>query len=172
MAERQALTVDRLLECLWPEVDPEAGRTRLNTAIYRIRRQLGLGPDELVVRRTDGVALVESDGWTVDAWEFERLVAGDGDARAGALGLYGGDLCGRQLAYDDRVDAERDRLQAVWTDLAAGLVDEGAVEPAAVAEAASRLRIDDPARMAPLAGALARAGHPALAAGLVEGAAT
>ncbi len=172
VAERQALTVDRLLECLWPEVDPEAGRTRLNTAIYRIRRQLGLGPDELVVRRTDGVALVESDGWTVDAWEFERLVAGDGDARAGALGLYGGDLCGRQLAYDDRVDAERDRLQAVWTDLAAGLVDEGAVEPAAVAEAASRLRIDDPARMAPLAGALARAGHPALAAGLVEGAAT
>lgn len=166
VAEHQTVTVDRLLELLWPEVDPEAGRTRLNTAIYRIRRQVGLGPDELVVRRTDGVALVETEGWKVDAWEFERLVAGNVDARVAAFELYGGDLCGRQLAYDDAVAVERAHLQALWVDLTTGLLAERAVSPSAAAEAASRLRVDDPDLLAPVASALVASGHPALAAAL------
>ena len=156
--EHRPVTVDRIVELLWPDVDPRAGRTRLNTLVYRLRRALDLGPDELVVRTADGLAPEPGEGWRIDAWDFARLSRGGDAERLVALDMYGSDLCGRQLAYDDVVEDERARLRARWVDLAVEALDTGRREPGPLAETAAGLGIDDPDLTASLANAFAARG--------------
>ncbi|MCC7076559.1 MAG: hypothetical protein IT198_05485 [Acidimicrobiia bacterium] len=154
------LTVDQLAEALWPDAAPEAARVRLNSAIYRMRRLLGLGQDELVRRRPDGIELDAAGAWRVDAWDFWDLSEGSVRDRVAAFESYAGDLCARQLAYDEAVLEARTRLRARFTDLAIELMRGGHVEPRRVAAKMGLLE-EDPLLAGELAAALEQAGFKA-----------
>lgn len=159
VAERRPVPVDRLADLLWPEIDTATGRERLNAAVYRLRRLLGLDPDELVVRDHDGIALEPGVGWRIDSWEFRDRSLGNRDDRIAALLSYTGDFCSRQLAYDDAVMAERQALRARFLDLARSLLDAGDVEATTVVRCAQSLALDDPDLVESLAATLDTAGH-------------
>ncbi|HTL87517.1 MAG TPA: hypothetical protein VL856_20200 [Acidimicrobiia bacterium] len=159
VAERRPVPVDRLADLLWPEIDPATGRERLNAAVYRLRRLLGLDADELVVRDHDGIALEPAAAWRIDSWEFRDRSLGSRDDRIDALMSYTGDFCSRQLAYDDAVIAERQALRARFVDIARALLDAGDVEPDAVVRCAQTLALDDPDLVDALAATLDAAGH-------------
>ena len=168
VAERRPVTVDRLADLLWPEVDLVSGRNRLNVVVHRLRKSLDLGSNELLVRGADGVGLDLGSGWRVDSWEFWESSRGTPEQRKAALGLYGDDFCARQLAYDDTVATERERLRARWIDLAAGLLAEGHVDPVLLAERVLSLDVDDERLLACLADSLEGAGRPAEAASVLR----
>jgi hypothetical protein len=159
VAERRPVPVDRLADLLWPEIDPATGRERLNAAVYRLRRLLGLDADELLVRDHDGIALEPGDEWRIDSWEFRDRSLGSRDDRIDALLSYAGDFCSRQLAYDDAVMAERQALRARLLDLARSLLDAGDVEATVVVRCAQSLALDDPDLVESLAATLDTAGH-------------
>jgi len=159
VAERHPVPVDRLADLLWPEIDPATGRERLNAAVYRLRRLLRLGPDELVVRDHDGIALEPAGAWRIDSWEFRDRSLGNRDDQISALLSYTGDFCSRQLAYDDAVRAERQALRARFLDLARSLLDAGDVEANVVVRCAQSLAVDDPDLVESLAAMLDTADH-------------
>jgi len=126
VAQRQPVTVDRLADLLWPEIDLDAGRNRLNVTVHRLRKALDIRNDELLVRSTDGIALVPGTEWTIDGWLFADLAASAAaDDRRTAFDLYRADLCSRQFAYDEALLTERRRLHALWVDLTVGLLSRG-----------------------------------------------
>lgn len=143
VAERVPLTLDRLADLLWSEIDIQTGRTRVNTVVYRLRQALDLGRDELVRRGRDRVELDLGDRWRIDCWEFARLARGDVTAQRQAFELYEGDFCFRQLAYDEPVLGYRDHLRRMWVRVATELVRCGELPPAVVAERAELLGIDE-----------------------------
>ena len=67
VATERAVPVERVLEILWPEVDPARSRSRLRNVLARLRA--AIGP---VVERA-GDRLVLADGVDVDAQRFDRL---------------------------------------------------------------------------------------------------
>jgi DNA-binding SARP family transcriptional activator len=99
VAGGETVSVDHVLEALWPDAPPERGRASLRTAASHIRHLLG---EAHVVRQPAGLSLV---GAWVDAQAFESLATtamhliGVGDTANGvttaweAANLYGGDLC-------------------------------------------------------------------------------
>jgi hypothetical protein len=120
-----ATPADRLIDLLWPDADPDAGRARLRVALHRLRRALRPAAggrtgrttgDDPVSRRGDLVAL--SPSVDVDVVEFEALASGDRADRGRALALYRGDVAHAQLAYDDVAEPLRRRQAAVWRRLA------------------------------------------------------
>jgi DNA-binding SARP family transcriptional activator len=67
---------ERILDCLWPDVDEHRGWGRLKVTIYYLRRQLratGMGED--VVRTVGDAYLLRRDAVWVDAAIFEKFVA-------------------------------------------------------------------------------------------------
>jgi hypothetical protein len=137
-AARRPVTTDWVVTALWPEADLEAGRNRLAALVHRIRQRLDLLPDELLRRTRDGLEL-DGRGWSIDAWTFWDLSAGNPDDQERALELYQSDLAGRQLAYDDLLEEQRDRLRERWTDTVRGLVDMGRLTPLDARDRAHRL---------------------------------
>jgi DNA-binding SARP family transcriptional activator len=81
VALRPAVPVDEAIELLWPDIDPQIGRSRLRNLLNRVRERSGL-----VVQRV-GDLLTLADGVEVDAQVFDRLA----DA---ALAAAPGDRCG------------------------------------------------------------------------------
>lgn len=115
---------DRLIETLWPDVEPAKGRGSLRMAVSQIRQVIG---KDCVVREFDGLALQHA--W-VDAAVFSSLA---GDARRlfgqGALteglttaceatALYGGDLCSDE-PYAEWAFADREALRTLRVTLLA-----------------------------------------------------
>ena len=122
---------ERILDCLWPDVDEERGWGRLKVTMYYLRTQLraaGAGGDSI---RTLGSAyLLRRDAVWVDAEHFEKL-AGEGRAQQGkdrcdealrcydeALFLYRGDYL-EQDVYADWCAEERERLGEIYLDMLA-----------------------------------------------------
>ncbi len=70
-----SVAADEVIERLWPEVDPDTGRSRLRNTLNRLRDAVG----PVVDRR--GEVLRLADGVTVDAARYER------DARAAIAAL-------------------------------------------------------------------------------------
>ncbi|HEY5150714.1 MAG TPA: BTAD domain-containing putative transcriptional regulator [Mycobacterium sp.] len=71
LAEGRIVTVDRLLDALWPEEPPDSGRQALHTHVFRLRGHFGVAAARLQTRQ---------DGYRLD------LTAGDLDVtRARAL---------------------------------------------------------------------------------------
>jgi hypothetical protein len=128
VADGGAATADRLIDVLWPDADPDAGRTRLRVALHRLRRALrgaggGGGGDGRADGRADpvqrrGATVALAPHVDVDALAFEKLAAQGGDERDAALDLYGGDVAHVQLAYDDVAAPLRRRLARLWRQLA------------------------------------------------------
>ncbi len=111
---------DHLIDLLWPDSLPEAGRKNLRNTLWTIRKALG---DELLLAETDRLALVE--GVWVDTRAFEATVSvqpGDGSAITDlsvALELYRGPLLdGLILAdapdFEVWLTAERERFGQLY----------------------------------------------------------
>ncbi len=169
IAHRQPVTVDKLADLLWPDIDLAAGRNRLNVTVHRLRKSLALRPDELVVRSADGIALVPGSRWRIDAWLFWDLSSADRDAadHARAYDLHRAAFCARQFAYEDAVALERDRLLARWADLTVDLLDTAAIDPVTAAERALAFGVADEDVLRRIADAVEAAGHRAQAAVLI-----
>lgn len=127
--------VDRVLDELWPDVEPDRSRPRLRNVLARLRA--GVGP---VVER-DGERLALAAGVDVDARRFDRLV--DAALRApehlvlarteAALAAWGGEPL-PAWPYEDWALRERARLVqrcvTVHVRRADALVAGGAIEAA------------------------------------------
>jgi DNA-binding SARP family transcriptional activator len=122
---------ERILDCLWPDVDEERGWGRLKVTMYYLRTQLraaGIGED--VIRTVGSAYLLRRDAVWVDAEHFEKL-AGEGRALQSkgrcdealrcfdeALYLYRGDYL-EQDVYADWCAEERERLGEIRMDMLA-----------------------------------------------------
>jgi PAS domain S-box-containing protein len=120
---------ERILECLWPDVDEERGWGRLKVTMYYLRGQLraaGLGDG--AVRTVGDAYQLRRDAVWVDVEQFKRLLAegralesnGRGDEALGCYGaaesLYRGDYL-EQDVFADWCAEERERLREVHMEM-------------------------------------------------------
>jgi PAS domain S-box-containing protein len=120
---------ERILDCLWPDVDEERGWGRLKVTMYYLRAQLrAAGAGEDAVRTVGDAYLLRRDAVWVDAENFEKLVAegrtlqskgrGDDALRCydEAQFLYRGDYF-EQDAFADWCAEERERLGEIYMEM-------------------------------------------------------
>jgi DNA-binding SARP family transcriptional activator len=122
------VSTERLVDALWPDVDPKHGAASLRTAVSRVRRTLGV---DCIERRQSGLVLhdtwVDSRAFVTLADEARRRLA-DGELADGvrlareALGLYVGDL-GADEPYAAWLSLEREHLAVQRIDLLLELAD-------------------------------------------------
>jgi DNA-binding SARP family transcriptional activator/tetratricopeptide (TPR) repeat protein len=143
-----AIPVDEVLEVLWPDVDPETGRSRMRNVLSRLRSACG----ELV--RRDGETLVLAPDVVVDAADFETAARaalstqhrGEPAMARRALALYGGELLPADR-YEDFTVGPRERLAMRQL----GLLDRLAAQAASDGDVDEALRLyDDAIAAAPL----------------------
>jgi DNA-binding SARP family transcriptional activator len=106
VAVERKVARSRVIQALWPDVEPERGRHSLNQAIYYLRRIIGADWIEL---RGDDCIVAPWVGTDVDELE-KAAAAGD---HAGVLELYDGPLlAGTLLAETVDFDVWLDRRRA------------------------------------------------------------
>jgi hypothetical protein len=127
VVRRRPVTTEWMLEMLWPDGDPRVTRGRLKSLLSRLRKLLDVGRDEFIVREAAGLRL-EPGEWRIDSWELLDLCTGTDTDRVRAFRAYSGDLCYRQFAYDEDIEAERAALRERWLELARDLVSAGLVD--------------------------------------------
>lgn len=169
------LGLERAIDELWPDADPDSGRNRLYIVVHRLRRSLGIDADG-PLKCEDGLLRLERDsGVTVDAWEFAAA------ASAGRLGdavdLYAGEFCSRQFAYEDFAIEARRELHGRFLTAARRMLEDH-VAAARTAEATTLARRlweadpeDETGCLAAIT-ALAGAGHRGEALRILEDTAT
>ena len=113
---------ERLIEVLWPDVDPERAKEGLRTALWSIRkavRDAGFEPDDYLTANRH-IARWAAPVW-FDAEEFQWLAQSD-DAQQlqRALELYNGDYL--EGDYEEWSVTERSRLETIFESLLARLV--------------------------------------------------
>jgi len=83
------LSAGRLADQLWPDADGFDAYRAFTTTLHRLRRLLGAHE---AVRLCAGRLTLDSQIFTVDAWDFERALRGaaDGDAIEAVLDSYHG----------------------------------------------------------------------------------
>ncbi|GAB07591.1 AAA family ATPase [Gordonia amarae] len=128
LARGAVVSVDRLIDTVWPADAPTAATTSLQAYISNLRRALrsgGTGPSP-IERVGTGYRLVIGDD-RVDVAEFIRLAAAARSARdegrwtraltdsAGALSLWRGELAGDELGDADWLIAESAALSETRT---------------------------------------------------------
>jgi len=120
---------ERILDCLWPDVDEERAWGRLKVTMYYLRSRLraaGISAD--VVRTVGDAYLLRRDAVWVDAEIFEKLVA-EGRALQDqerweqalrcydeALSLYRGDYLEQDI-FADWCAEERERLREICLEM-------------------------------------------------------
>jgi len=124
LATAPSMTLSRakLIGLLWPDANEATARNRLTSTLYSVRQALGTAALTSV---SDGLRL-ERSAVSCDVWRFlDALEAGD---RAAAARAYGGPfldgfyLEGSTL-FDERVEAERQRLHRAWHDAVEALAE-------------------------------------------------
>lgn len=122
---------EELVELLWPEVEPEVGRTRLRHTLRTLRGPLetGLPAGSVLVADRSSVR-VNPEAVTTDVAEFERAVRNK-DVE-GARKLYAGELL--PGLYDDWILEERYRLEALAEGVPPSPVPHGGASHGALAE--------------------------------------
>ena len=125
---------ERVLDLLWPELEPDAARNEMRKAIHALRRVLepGLSAGEesvYIERGADTVGLRSEVVVQTDLADFQATLvraAQRADERRQALqeaiGLYGGDLLGEEPAADWAA-AAREALRQTWRDAILALAD-------------------------------------------------
>lgn len=132
VAERgRAVPTERLVETLWPESDPRAGRHSLQVAVAAVRGALEPGlrsgaASRYIATERGGYRLID-EGLRVDMDVFTRLVGdakraereGDDaaatDAYRGAVGMYDGDYLADEEAAGWAI-ATRERVRESYLD--------------------------------------------------------
>ncbi len=122
---------ERLLDCLWPDVDQRRGWGRLKVTMYYLRRELrGNGMSDEVVKTVGSSYLLRRDAVWVDVDVFERLVT-EGralqdqaqwsdalDRYVDAQRLYRGDYL-EEETFADWCAEERERLHELYLEMLA-----------------------------------------------------
>ena len=122
---------ERLIDCLWPDVDQRRGSGRLKVTMYYLRRELrGNGMSDEVVKTVGNSYLLRRDVVWVDVDVFERLVT-EGRALQGqaewsdaldryveAQRLYRGDYL-EEETFADWCAEERERLRELYLEMLA-----------------------------------------------------
>lgn len=142
---------ERLIDCLWPEVDQAQGRGRLKVVMYDLRRELrssGLG--DMAIKTVGSAYLLRRDSIWVDSIAFEKFVAAGRVAqREGlwdkalacyddAVGLYRGEYM-EEEPYSDWCAEERERLHELYLEALARSA-ECLAEVGRLADAVDRCR--------------------------------
>lgn len=114
LAPLQRMTRDRVVDMLWPQLEPDAGAANLRKAAHRART--ALGRHDGVVLNGGEVVLWAHGCVAVDVDRFEQLaraalVGGEREACAQAADAYGGDLL-PGTAYEAWAEPARERLHA------------------------------------------------------------
>ena len=120
---------ERILDCLWPDVDEERGWGRLKVTMYYLRTQLrASGAAEDTIRTVEGAYLLRRDAVWTDAQNFESLVTEGRAFQARGLieealrcfdeaqFLYRGDYL-EQDVYADWCAEERERLGEIYMEM-------------------------------------------------------
>ncbi|MEU3269996.1 BTAD domain-containing putative transcriptional regulator [Saccharomonospora sp. NPDC006951] len=112
----QRLHRDKVLERLWPGVDPSSANHNLHQALYVARK--AIGESGILTVRDENVLLNAGGEVAVDVVEFERaaeaaLVTGDERDLRAALAAYRGDLA-PDLAYTDWLEGRRASARETW----------------------------------------------------------
>lgn len=88
---RQTVSVERLIDLLWPNVDDERARHRLHTAVSKLRRLLAPGAPERgrrLIRGSRAGLVLDVEDEQLDWLRFRRLVdAGERALKRGEAGL-------------------------------------------------------------------------------------
>jgi two-component SAPR family response regulator len=126
---------ERLLDCLWPDIDESRGRGRLKVAMYYLRCQLrATGMDEDVVQTAGDTYKLRRETVWVDVEVFEKLFAeGCALQRQQQWGealrcyqevqpLYRGDYL-EEETFADWCAEERERLREIYLELLAGMAE-------------------------------------------------
>lgn len=131
VAHPRGASNDRIVEELWPEIDPHGGSELFHVATSSIRRRLRSGDDSgSYVDREGEVFRLEERKWWVDLWEFERLndeseradEAGEAIAKLrAAIRLYQGEFCSER--YYPWAEGVRERIRALFIRASARLAD-------------------------------------------------
>jgi len=122
---------ERLIDCLWPDVDEKQGWGRLKVTMYCLRQELRAnGVSDEAVKTIDNAYLLRRDVIWVDTDVFERFVA-EGQAlqqleqwsdaldRYNEAGhLYQGDYL-EEETYSDWCAEERERLHELYLEMLA-----------------------------------------------------
>jgi DNA-binding SARP family transcriptional activator len=120
LAPGHRLHRERLMDLLWPELEPAAAGANLRKAIHQARSALdgvSRGAARLIEFQNDVVALA-SDGLIIDAASFLSALtaarrSGDQDGYRSALAWYGGDLLPDD-PYEEWADAARRELHDAY----------------------------------------------------------
>jgi DNA-binding SARP family transcriptional activator len=115
---------ERIVEELWPGIDPELGAGRFDRYATIIRAQArGTGDSRMYVERVGDSYRLQEDAWWVDAWEFERLIREpertEDVAQAvtklrDAIALYQGEFC--DDAYYAWLEGVQERFRNLFTE--------------------------------------------------------
>ncbi|MFZ2651029.1 MAG: BTAD domain-containing putative transcriptional regulator [Burkholderiaceae bacterium] len=171
---------ERILDCLWPDVDEQRGWGRLKVTMYYLRTQLrAAGSGEDTVKTVGDSYLLRRDAVWVDADRFEQLVAqgralqnrGRGDEALRcydeAQFLYRGDYF-EQDVFADWCAEERERLGEIYMEMLTRKAQCHAQlgEYAEAARVCRKGLVHDPCRESfhrTLMQHLVQLGHPAMA---------
>jgi hypothetical protein len=131
LTQPSPMTVDQLVERLWPDSEPAAARRRLASALHRLRAGLGVGRHELVVRHGDALTVILPEHWRIDVVDFRRARRrGDDALLADAVTAVTGAVASVQLAYDDALADVRHAFVADWLAAAGDLCRRGVLTAA------------------------------------------
>jgi ATP/maltotriose-dependent transcriptional regulator MalT/DNA-binding SARP family transcriptional activator len=141
----RALPRDRVLESLWPEMEPDAAANNLRVTLNRLGKAIEPdrpegAPPAYLLQQADTYGFNTESDHQLDAADFAEAVAeGQRAARRGqrapaivafrkAIGLYGGPYLPDNM-YEDWTVVERERLAMLFNDaamrLGALLLEEG-----------------------------------------------
>ena len=141
LALRRRLTIDAVIDELWPDVDVDTGRARLRNTMNRLRSRSGA----IVERQGESLILGPSSITDVDAFDGAAAdaLAADHTRRIGlariAISMYADDLLPGDV-FDDWAAAPRERLRRRFLALI-DLVAEAAEAEGSLDEAARLLDI-------------------------------
>jgi DNA-binding SARP family transcriptional activator len=126
---------ERLLDCLWPDVDEKQAWGRLKVTMYYLRRELrSQGMSDDVIKTIGSAYLLKRNAVWVDAQAFERLFdqgrkLWEQAQWEGALALfieserlYRGDYLEEEV-FEDWCAEERERLRELYLELLARMVE-------------------------------------------------
>ena len=151
---------ERLLDCLWPDVDESRGWGRLKVTTYYLRHELRAnGMSDEVVKTIGDAYLLRRDAVWLDADAFERLVT---EGRAlqdqaqwsdalnryvDAQRLYRGDYLEQEI-FADWCAEERERLRELYLEMLARTAECHAAlgQYAEVVEICRKALVADPCR--------------------------
>lgn len=168
---------ERILECLWPDVDEQRGWGRLKVTLYYLRTQLrAAGVDACAVLTVGDAYLLKGSAIWVDAAQFEKLVsegrtlqgAGRIDEALRCYGqaqdLYRGDYF-EQDVFADWCAEERERFAEIFLEMMARKAQCHGMrgEHAEAVDVCRKALVRDPCRESchrDLMENLARLGHP------------